>query len=201
MPFQFFRIPAQNLNAAAEELNRFLRSHHAQTIERHFIQQGDQSFWLFCVEYQEQPGGRSSVEPVTNATESAASTAAGGTRRKERIDYRDKLNEEDFRLYVGLKKLREQLADEEKLAIYLIFTNDQLAKLAECKPRTTEDLKKIDGLGASKIEKYGTRVLGWFQEAQGATHEASGTTVSENSGTGKPATRDGQGAAGKPAKG
>ena len=30
MPFQFFRIPAQNLNAAAHELNRFLRSHHAQ---------------------------------------------------------------------------------------------------------------------------------------------------------------------------
>ncbi len=200
MPFQFFRVPAQNLNAASHELNRFLRSHHAQTIERHFIEQGEQSFWLFCIEYQEQSGGRAPGELAANASDSAASTGAGGTRRKERIDYRDKLNDEDFQLYVGLKKLREQLADEEKLAIYLIFTNDQLAKLAESKPQTTEDLKKIEGVGPAKIEKYGARVLEWFKHSLGDRDETSGATVSENSGTGKPAVGDGQGAAGKTGK-
>jgi superfamily II DNA helicase RecQ len=200
VPFQFFRIPAQNLNAAGHELNRFLRSHHVQTIERHFIEQGEQSFWLFSVEYQEQAGGRSSGEPAANASESSASTGAGGTRRKERIDYRDKLSEEDFQLYVGLKKLREQLADEEKLAIYLIFTNDQLAKLAESKPRTTEDLKQIEGVGPAKIEKYGARVLEWFKHSQGDRHETSRATVSENPGAGKPAAGHGESAAGKAGK-
>jgi hypothetical protein len=50
MAYKFFRVSAQNLNSTAGELNRFLRSHSVDSIERHFVSQGETSFWLFCVE-------------------------------------------------------------------------------------------------------------------------------------------------------
>lgn len=190
MAYRFFRVSTQNLNSAANELNRFLRTHSIDSVERHFVSQGEASFWLFCVEYQEQASGA-----VGAASEAAAASA--GTRRKERVDYRELLNDDDFQVYVGLKQLRQEIADEEKLAIYLIFTNEQLAKIAETRPRTKEDLKKIEGLGQGRADKYGERVIQWLSKTQGDKHEASGGAVPENHGPKKPGTGDGQGAARK----
>lgn len=190
MAYKFFRVSAQNLNPAAHELNRFLRSHSVDSVERHFVGQGEASFWLFCVEYQEQPIGGTGAA-------SEAGTGSAGTRRKERVDYRDLLDDDDFQVYVGLKQLRQEIANEEKLAIYLIFTNEHLAKIAETRPRTKEDLKKIEGLGQARVDKYGERVLQWLIKTQGDKHEASGGIVPEDSGAGKPRTGDGQGAARK----
>lgn len=187
MAYMFFRVSAQNLNSAASELNRFLRSHSIDSIERHFVSQGEASFWLFCVDYQEQlaTGGN------------ASGTGAGGTRRKERVDYRDLLNDDDFQTYVGLKQLRQQIAEEEKLAVYLIFTNDQLAKIAEARPRTKEELAKIEGIGPARVDKYGERVIQWLIKTQGDKHEASDGAVPKNPGAGKPTPGDGQGPARK----
>ncbi|MDB4516977.1 hypothetical protein N9089_05190 [Crocinitomicaceae bacterium] len=118
MAFKFFRVSAHNLDSAADELNRFLSSNHVDSIERQFVDRGESPYWLFCIEYQEE---RQAKSPATST----------GTRRKERVDYREHLNDEDFQTYLGLKELRVRIADEEKLAVYLIFTNEHLAKIAD----------------------------------------------------------------------
>jgi superfamily II DNA helicase RecQ len=43
--------------------------------------------------------------------------------------------------------------------MYAIFTNEQLAKLAQARAQSQADLEKIEGVGNAKIEKYGRRVL------------------------------------------
>ena len=51
MSFKFFRVSVHRLDTAADELNRFLNSHRVDSVERQFVNQGENSYWLFCVEY------------------------------------------------------------------------------------------------------------------------------------------------------
>ena len=45
------------------------------------------------------------------------------------------------------------------MPVYTIFTNEQLAQMAQTKARTKADLEKIEGIGDARIEKHGTRFL------------------------------------------
>ncbi len=83
MRFKFFRVSVHSLDTAADELNRFLNSHRVDSVERQFVNQGGNSYWLFCVEYPQQQ-------------ETKATATSAGTRRKERVDYREILNDDDF---------------------------------------------------------------------------------------------------------
>ncbi len=104
MAFKFIRISVCDLDSGSDALNRFLQGHRVESVERRFVEDHQNSYWLFCVEYQERQPAR-------------ASEPSAGPRRKERVDYRELLNDDDFQVYLGLKELRKQLADEEKVAM------------------------------------------------------------------------------------
>ena len=56
MQFKLFSIPATGDTEAEEELNRFLRSHRAVSVQKELVQGGHTAYWCFCVEYLlEQP--------------------------------------------------------------------------------------------------------------------------------------------------
>jgi ATP-dependent DNA helicase RecQ len=44
-------------------------------------------------------------------------------------------------------------------AVYAVFTNRELADIARGKPASIVELKKIDGIGEGKYERYGERFL------------------------------------------
>jgi superfamily II DNA helicase RecQ len=63
---------------------------------------------------------------------------------------------------IFIQKLREWRKEEaEKLGIpvYLISTNKQIEELVVKKPKTKEELKKINGFGKKKISKYGDTLI------------------------------------------
>ena len=64
-------------------------------------------------------------------------------------------NEETERLFDMLKNVRKALADTEHIPAYTIFTDAQLRNIAEKKPQTMKQLKKIQGVGKVKAKKYG----------------------------------------------
>ncbi len=45
------------------------------------------------------------------------------------------------------------------MMLYAVFTNEQLAQAAASRPRSKADLLKIGGIGESRAEKYGPRLL------------------------------------------
>ncbi len=67
-------------------------------------------------------------------------------------------------LFEQLKKLRNQLAHEENVPAYLIFSDSTLLDLATYLPLTQDDLPHISGFGAFKIEKYGRVFLELVQD-------------------------------------
>ena len=142
MQFKLFSIPATGDAGAEEELNCFLRSHRAVSVEKELVKNSDTACWCFCVEYllnSPLPEGRGGGRP--------------------RVEYKDILSADDFTVFVRLRDARKQLAGKEAIPVYAVCTNVQLAEMAKGRAATLADLKKIDGLGEAKAEKFGETFL------------------------------------------
>lgn len=141
--FKFFNIPVRQLEEAEEKLNKFLVSTRVVDLERIFVDQGLKSFWTVVVEYH------------TSNREETNSTAA----RKAKKDYKNILSQEDFSLFVKLREWRKNMAAEEGTPVYVIFTNEQLAAMSSERPDSLSKLKRIEGVGDGRGEKYGNAVI------------------------------------------
>ena len=61
----------------------------------------------------------------------------------------------DENLFVGLRKLRKELADTLDVPAYVIFSDVALREMARFYPTTDTDLLKISGVGEKKLNDYG----------------------------------------------
>lgn len=154
MKHKFFHIPLLDSEATAAELNRFCDQHRIVNVEKHFVADGQSSCWAICVTWLEQGGA-------------LAENSAEVKAKKPRVDYKDVLNEEEFRLFSRLRDLRSELAQQEGVAVYNIFTNEQLAQMVQQRLSSNMALLKIDGVGQTRVEKYAEAFLsvirGWSE--------------------------------------
>jgi ATP-dependent DNA helicase RecQ len=67
-------------------------------------------------------------------------------------------------LFENLKKLRNQIAHEENIPAYIIFSDSSLLDLATYLPLKRSDLSHISGFGEFKIERYGNAFLEMVQD-------------------------------------
>ncbi|MEL6952991.1 MAG: DNA helicase RecQ [Pseudomonadota bacterium] len=69
------------------------------------------------------------------------------------------VSEEDAPLLAALKAKRRALAEAQSAPAYVVFTDKTLIEMAETRPRTLDDMAKISGVGAMKLERYGAEFL------------------------------------------
>ena len=69
------------------------------------------------------------------------------------------VSEEDAPLMSALKAKRTALAREAQLPPYMIFPDRTLIEMAERRPQSLDDMGRINGVGAKKLERYGTEFL------------------------------------------
>lgn len=67
-----------------------------------------------------------------------------------------KLTENDP-LFEHLRKLRKEIADEEKVPPFVIFSDKTLRELCDKKPVELNSMRFVSGIGEVKFEKYGKR--------------------------------------------
>jgi len=70
-------------------------------------------------------------------------------------------------LFEALRALRAELAREQSVPAYVIFHDATLRAIAEQRPASLDELARIGGVGAAKLERYGRQVLA-VVEAAGA---------------------------------
>jgi superfamily II DNA helicase RecQ len=126
MAYKFFTVPIHDSGGAESEMNTFLRSHRVLCVDRRWVDQGATSFWSFCVDYLDG--------------------AAPGAPVRGRVDYRERLSPADFGVYVELRKLRKAISEEDGVPVFMLFTNEQLAKMAETRATSQAAMEKIDGV-------------------------------------------------------
>jgi len=146
MKYKFFKIPVSEPEPAEAQLNAFLSSHQLIQVDKVFVDKGEFSFWAFSVSYRENR----QVLP----------SAAG----RKRVDYKEVLNEKDFTVFVKLRELRKEIADEESIPAYAVFTNEQLAAMVVERVVSKAGLAAVKGAGQARVDKYGDRFVALLME-------------------------------------
>ncbi|MEE4161029.1 MAG: RQC domain-containing protein, partial [Woeseiaceae bacterium] len=81
------------------------------------------------------------------------------TEKKKRRDTAATLAPADQPLFEALRTCRKEIADRLDLPPYVIFHDATLREMAEHRPRTEDELLSINGVGESKLERYGKAFL------------------------------------------
>jgi superfamily II DNA helicase RecQ len=113
---------------------------------RQFVSDGGNSAWSICVTYLEG-GDRATAE------------------KRGITDYREVLPEAQFRVFAKLRALRKELADRDGVPAYALFTNEQLAEMVRGSVTSLAALRKINGVGQARAEKYGAAFLAMLKES------------------------------------
>lgn len=74
----------------------------------------------------------------------------------------------DNNLFEQLKKLRYQIAQEEKIPAYLVFSDATLRGIENARPMSASDFLEISGVGQRKLEVYGERFIDLIIDYQNA---------------------------------
>ncbi|HEU0125636.1 DNA helicase RecQ [Flavobacterium sp.] len=62
-------------------------------------------------------------------------------------------------LFETLRKLRYEIAQEEEVPAYVIFSDASLRQMEILRPMTDEDFLAVEGVGKAKLEKYGSEFI------------------------------------------
>ena len=131
MQIKFYTIPIMGGEMLADEMNVFLRSKKILQVENQL--QG--TSWCFCIKYLDD--------------------VASSDRERQKVDYRQVLDEATFKRFAALRDIRKRVAEEESVPAYVVFTDEELAAIAKLEVITPAGLRAVKGVGEKKIEKYG----------------------------------------------
>lgn len=137
MQVKIFTIPLSNTELSEAEVNAFLRGHRILQIDRHFSSEGG-GYWTLFVEYMDCE----SLEKVQPAN------------RRDHRDAAASLSGEQKEKYERLKAIRRTIATQESLPAYLVFTNEELALLAQISVLNEETTKNVKGIAPKRLNDY-----------------------------------------------
>ncbi len=92
----------------------------------------------------------------------ADASAKTGTRKNKKVDI--DIPEEDHALWQSLRAKRKQLADEENVPPYVVFSDATLKEMVIKRPMNDEEFLCVNGVGDKKLEKYGEVFLDVLRE-------------------------------------
>jgi ATP-dependent DNA helicase RecQ len=94
------------------------------------------------------------------------------------------VSEDDAPLLAALKARRRAFAEAARVPAYVVFTDRTLIEMAEKRPRTLDDMARIGGVGATKLERYGAAFLEVIRgDAPEALHPARRKLAGQEAGT------------------
>ena len=146
MQYKIFTIPIVGGDAQTEDLNRFLRANKTVKVDKELAVSGDMTYWTFCVQYL--------LPPLT--------TPVG--ERKDKVDYKTVLDENQFRVFSLLRKCRNAIADEEAIPAFAVFIDSELAEMAKLPELGLKTMASINGVGKQRVDKFGQRILDKINE-------------------------------------
>lgn len=95
--------------------------------------------------------------------------------KKERVRIRTKEQRYELsaELFAKLKELRLEIAHEEKVPAFVIFSDATLVDMCKKHPQNEREMLSVSGVGKVKLERYGARFLQILQEVKPCTGHMS----------------------------
>lgn len=148
MQYKIFTIPIHDGQDQLVELNRFLRSEKIVTVDKSLVVVEGSAFWSFCVQFL--PG---------------AAVSGPSSLPKTKTDYKTVLSQEHFEIFSVLRSIRKQIASEDAVPAYSVFTDAELAAISSLPTIDEDSLKSVDGIGEKRVEKYGSLLVKRYLES------------------------------------
>ena len=83
------------------------------------------------------------------------SRSGGSKRKRTPVSIADT----DQPLWEALRALRKDMADEQGVPAYVVFTDATLADMVQKRPGSLEEMSLVSGVGDHKLERYGQDFL------------------------------------------
>lgn len=150
MQIKIFDILASASEQDVDVVNKFIRGHKVVDIDKQFYVSSDNvAHWSLCLTY-------------INSTPLQQQTAQ--FEKREKIDYKEVLSPEDFEKFAKLRWIRKQLAANDAIPAYAVFTDAELAQIAQLPSIDATLMKQITGIGDKRIAKYGNILCQIYNE-------------------------------------
>src|SRR6266567_2994583 len=107
---------------------------------------------------------RPAPSPAARGTRTAKAGAAGSSRGKPAA-VQTELPPEAEALFEQLRAWRAAVAKEQGMPAYVIFHDATLRQIAASRPATVEELALVNGVGETKLARYGQQILDVLAEA------------------------------------
>ncbi|MBE3639135.1 DNA helicase RecQ [Mangrovicoccus algicola] len=104
-------------------------------------------------------------------------------RAERRPAAKEMVPEEDAPLFSALKAKRRALAEAQQVPAYVVFNDKTLAEMAERRPQGLDEMARIGGVGAKKLEAYGAAFLEVIAGEAERLHPARRRLAGSRSGT------------------
>lgn len=110
---------------------------------------------------------------IKKPKEDLQAAQAADAMRKLSVKQRksDVLNTRGLELFDTLRELRTEIAREESIPPYLIFSDKTLTDMCVKIPFTREEMLEVSGVGENKYKKYGERFIGRILDFTGERKE------------------------------
>ncbi len=92
------------------------------------------------------------------------------------------VSDEDAPLLSALKAKRRALAEAANVPAYIVFPDRTLIEMAQNRPNTLDDMARINGVGAKKLEQYGSIFLAVITGEHIAIHPTRRKLAGQNAG-------------------
>lgn len=139
MQFKLFTIPISDNGKLLEEMNVFLRGHKVIEVEKQLINNKYGALWCFCINFI------ANGQPANMV--------------KAKVDYKNQLSADAFKIFTKLRDIRRNIAKEDAVPAYAIFTDEELAGIAQLNEITAKEIRTVKGIGQKKTEKYAERIV------------------------------------------
>jgi len=146
MQIKLFTIPAFDNDAPTQEMNKFLRSHRVLEVGQEFVSANNGAYWCFSIKY------------IWGETKNYSSG------KKEKTDYRKVLDKATFAVFEKLREHRKEIAKNDAVPAYAVFTDAELAEIAKSPEITGKTIITINGIGEKKTEKYGKLIAQMYNK-------------------------------------
>lgn len=142
MQIKVFDILSVSDSKEIETVNKFIRGHKIIDIDRQFYVSSDNlPHWSLFITYI-----------------SSQNEANILSDKKGKVDYKEILSEEEFNKFTKLRVIRKQLAENDAIPAYAVFSDAELAQISQLPTLELSYIKKITGIGDKRAEKYGSLI-------------------------------------------
>ena len=100
------------------------------------------------------------AHPVLRGEERVTLRHDPAARTRSATVIRTQVDDEDAPLLSALKAKRRALAEVARVPAYVIFPDRTLIEMAQSRPQTLDEMARVNGVGAKKLESYGEAFLG-----------------------------------------